>query len=383
MTKLFLFTAGIILTLVSCVEPYWPEMKSGSLKLLVVNALITDDPGIQYVKLSHPSSLDNQQFNPVNTAKVTLHDNKGNDIPFLFDLEGLYAPVDFAGIPGRSYKLIIELNDGTKYESDYQVLHSVRPFDSLYYSIEEKPTNNPEANLEGAQFKIDYKSRKDSDQYYLFQMVETYEYKPDLLLVYKDKGDGPEEVLPADRPPSRCWQTNKIKQFYQGKILATGNTQEQSLPLVFVPFNTKQFSVRYSLLINQVAVSEEVYNLYSEFYQQNSSGSLYATQPYSIKGNIHCVTNPSEQVLGSFVAGGIYQQRSFFNSPSEGHFTYDQCEAVTDPMALGKIMSIGGTYKSPLYFTEIEHQMGWGMPECFFCEMAGGTAIMPDFWIDQ
>ncbi len=382
MTKLFLFITGIIFTLASCVEPYWPEMKSESLQTLVVNAYITDNPVFQYVRLSHPSSLGDQQFDPVNNAAVTVRDDLGNNIPFIFQDEGLYVPQNFTGIPGRSYKLIIELNDGEIYESDFQVLNAVKHFDSLYYTIDEIPTNDPAINIEGAQFKINYMTGKDSDQYYLFHLEETYEYKPDLLLVYKDVGDGPEEVLPNDRPPARCWKTNRLKQFFVVKTLA-GNAHEQSYPLNFVPFNTRQFSVRYSLLITQVAVSEEVYNLYSEYKQQNNSGSLYAIQPYSIKGNIHCITNSAEQVLGSVVVGGIYLQRNFFNRPVEGNFTFDECEAVTDPQALGKLMSVGGTPGSPMYFTEVNNEFGWGMPECFFCEMAGGLAAKPDFWIDQ
>ena len=380
MTKIFQYILFILLIASSCVDPYWPDLKTSNSNTLVVDALITDNPDDQQVKLSISSPLNDQHFIPVDSATVNVKDDLGNNIPFHFSGDGLYTPDNFTGIPGRSYKLLINMTDGNQYESDYQTLQTVEPFDSVYYSIDDMPTTDPTVNIEGAQFYIDYPSNN-TDTYYLIQLEETYEYKPDLRLYYMDTGDGPE--IASVPQPLKCWKTSLINKFFISRSLVSGNAPERSLPLHFVPFDTKQFSVRYSLLIKQIAVSEEIYNFYYEINQQNNSGSLYASQPYTIQGNVHCITNPGEKVLGSFVAGSIYQKRTFYNSPAKGHFTYDVCDPVTDGPSLGGIMAAGGTLLSPLYFTLVNGRIGWAPDKCFFCAMAGGLTEKPDFWVDQ
>ncbi|HYX09010.1 MAG TPA: DUF4249 family protein, partial [Bacteroidales bacterium] len=180
----------------------------------------------------------------------------------------------------------------------------------------------------------------------------------------------------------KCWKTSSIKKFFITRSLASGSAQEQTIPLHFVPFNTRQFSVRYSLQVTQLAVSEEIYNYYYKINQQNKSGSLYSSQPYSIPGNIHNTNNPREQVLGSFAAGGIYQKRDFFNSPFFAKFSYQTCVPVTDPLVVGAAIAIGGTREAPLYITEVQGAKGISSDECFVCALRGGSPVKPDFWVD-
>ncbi len=371
----------ILLLASSCVEPYWPDLKPERSSILAVDALVTDSPETQYVKLSISAPLDSQRYIPVNNATVNIQDDQGNTVPFYFREDGRYAPDNFSGIVGRSYKLQINMPDGNQYESDYQVLRSVQHFDSAYYSINELPTNDPTINIEGAQFYLDYPSEKDSDTYYLFQLEETYKYKPDLRLYYIIIQDGFEK--PGFQQPLQCWKTSHINYFYISHSLATNSISEQTLPLHFVPFDTKQFSVRYSLLVTQIAVSKEIFDFYYKINQQNNSGSLYASQPYSIKGNMHCITKPDQQVLGSFVAGGVYKRRSYYNSPANGHFSYPVCDPLIDGPSLLGIIAAGGTPQHPLYFTLVGNIKGWAPEKCFMCEMEGGLITKPDFWIDQ
>ncbi|HYX05776.1 MAG TPA: DUF4249 family protein, partial [Bacteroidales bacterium] len=189
MTKILSSSIIILLLFSACVEPYTPVIESNIESALVVDALITNDYAVQWVRLSNASPLDKPDFHPLNNATVSVEDDLGERIIFIFRKDGLYTPDNFAGEAGRSYKLLIDMNNGKHYESDYQSLKTVNPFDSVYYSLTEQPTTDPAVNIDGAQFFLDFPSQRDTDTYYIYHLEETYEYNTDLRLYLIDKGE--------------------------------------------------------------------------------------------------------------------------------------------------------------------------------------------------
>jgi len=362
---------------VSCIDPFWPDLE-GKNTVLVVDALVTDNPDNQYVILSTSAPADDQKFIPVSGAVVVVSDDLGQNVLFNESEAGSYYPDNFAGITGRSYSLSVTLPNGKQYASGFQPLTASDEFDSIYYQVETQPTTNPLYDTEVAQFYISNIPSGRQDSYYLFQFIETYKFHVDFKMEYIDSGYGLTRV--TDPPSMLCFKTASLDGFYLFKSKANSVSQTQTLPLHFVTFDTKQMFERYSLLVKQISVSEEIFNLYHEINQQNNDVSLYTLQPYNIIGNITCVTDTEEPVLGSFIVGGIKEKREYFSRPPNVVFSFSSCFGQTD--GVGYIVMRGGTPTNPVHFTFVDGAFAYGRPECFLCSENEATEEPPDFWED-
>ncbi len=361
----------------SCIDPFWPDLE-GEGDILVVDALVTDRPYEQYVILSLSDSVNDQEFIPVSGALVVVSDDLGQTVLFNESDPGHYYAFSFVGIAGRSYKLSVTLPNGKQYASGFQPLTVSEEFDSLYYIIETQPTPDPLYDIEGVRFYINNIPSGQQDAYYLFQLVETYKFHVDFKLEYIEAGNGLTRV--TDHPPMLCFKTTEIYGFYIFKSKANIDPQSQTLPLHFVTFDTKQMFERYSLLVKQISISEEIFNFYYQVNQQSNSGSLYTIQPYNIIGNVKCITNDKEPVLGSFIVGGMKEKRKFFDRPSNVRFTFSKCFGQTD--GIGYIIMRGGSPSSPLYFTIVPGGIAYAPEECFLCSANDATTEKPYFWED-
>jgi hypothetical protein len=85
-------------------------------------------------------------------------------------------------------------------------------------------------------------------------------------------------------------------------------------PLRFIPEDSYIFRIKYSLLVQQFALSEQAYSYWENIRLSNETqGALADVQPGAIIGNIFGVTDPSETVLGYFDASAISEKRVFFD----------------------------------------------------------------------
>jgi len=377
MNKSAKYSLCFFLVTLSCIDPYWPDLE-GEDAVLVVNALVTDNPDNQYVLLSISAPANDQKFIAAGGALVVVSDNLGNTIVFHETEAGNYYPDNFTGIAGRSYRLSVTLPNGKQYTSGFQPLTISDEFDSLYYTVETQLTTDLLYDTEGAQFYISNIPSGQQEKYYLFQLIETYKFHVDFILKYIEAGNGLIRV--TDPPPRLCYKTAQLYGFYLFKSKANSDPQSQIMPLHFVTFDTKTLFERYSLLVKQISISEEVFNLYYQINQQNASGSLYTKQPYNIIGNVKCLTDDDEPVLGSFIVGGIKEKRRFFDRPPNVRFSFSLCFGQTD--GAGFIAMRGGTPGNPLYFTLVNGSFAYAQPECFLCSENGATSEAPDFWED-
>jgi hypothetical protein len=367
----------LVLVSNSCIEPYWPDIE-GLGSVLAVDALISDSPENQYVVLSSSSPVDRQIHSPVTGARVLVEDDEGNQYEFYEINAGRYIPYGFNGVPGRKYKLDIYLEPGKHYGTEFQSLITSELFDTIFYEVEEQPTTDPRYSIKGARFYLNAYTQESDTRYLIFQLEETFKYHVDFVLEYIEMGQGLQKV---EFPPSTlCYKTSSLNGFYLYKKHRYTTGHPAPLPLHFVDFDTKRFFERYSLLIRQITVSEEIFDYYYQVNQQQNSGSMYATQPYNIIGNVKCLSDPTEEVLGSFIVGGVREKRKFYSRPRRVTFNFPECFPMTD--GVGLLILRGGSPTNPLYFTLFEGSLANGQEECFFCHSDGGVSEKPEFWED-
>ncbi|MDZ7740379.1 MAG: DUF4249 domain-containing protein [Bacteroidota bacterium] len=368
----------LLLVCFSCIDEYPLDIRSYE-NLLVIDGMITNQPGPYTVRLSRSASIDYPVFDPVINAKIIIEDNHGNNEQLTEIDDGIYAtaPDGMQGVSDRSYRLKLELADGTKYESPYQRMNGSVGIDSVYAKIEYRETSDPDYDLVGYQFYLNSSPSVNDTVYYLWQLEETWEFNSDFTLDYIYEGT----ISPSGNPYKfyTCWTTKKIPEINCFSTLNQASPQVADYPLTYVSTQSKRLSIRYSLLTRQLTISKEAYKFWNDVKQQISDNELlFDQQPFQIRGNLHNVNEPDEPVMGYFTVAGTSEKRIFVNRPLFVDFDYPVCFPETD---LRKLAYTPPRYW-PIYLVDTKDGMAIGEKSCFDCRMHDGSLEKPEFWTD-
>ena len=135
-TKVAIISFLFILT--GCITQFVPKTNEDK-ELIVVEGLITDQPGINTIKLSKSLPLGTIDIpNPATGCNVTVSDDLGDTYSLKETAPGTYVtdPNVFQGEVGRQYTLHIGTNSSYynhSYESVPVEMKPVPQIDSLYY----------------------------------------------------------------------------------------------------------------------------------------------------------------------------------------------------------------------------------------------------------
>jgi hypothetical protein len=160
--------------------------------------------------------------------------------------------------------------------------------------------------------------------------------------------------------------------------------------LVFIPRASWQLGLLYSINVRQYALSQDAYNFLSLMKANTESlGSIFDAQPSQLKGNIHNLAHPDDQVIGFVSAGAIRQQRIFINRLSLDNWGYFfQCgqpdTLVVDDRGskfIDQFLS-NGQYIPVQRVYGMAGFIGWSAntASCVDCRMQGGITKKPSFW---
>lgn len=383
--------AGLILigfAMASCVDEYWPQLGDNYEAALVVEGSITNIPGPYVVRLSMTARPDNKEYRPLPGYTVKIMDDQGNE-EILMDLgEGSYVSRwnGIQGIPGRSYKVLITSPEGKEYESSYERMAEPVGIDTVWAEYETREDLNFDHMLEGYQFYISTKPSTEDTSYFLWRLTGTYKYMANHNIRYIYDGT----LRPFSNWDSlkTCWLTYNVPEIFTHHTLYLSEPYLTGYPLHFVNTEDKKLSIRYSLLTEQYTVSKKAHEFWKSLKEQaNDQGSLYATLPYQIRGNIKSVTNPEEPALGYFMTASVTYNRTFVNRPHWAKFHYPiACYLITE--GIGDLLQIMNN-QWPVYLTTSLTEEGVltiALPSsqtCVDCTKSGGTITEPGFWINN
>ena len=149
--QLLILIFGLFLT-ISCIDPYKVTVQATQ-SYLIVEGTITDLDEPQTISIfetSETANFKSSQFTstispkssdiiPVSKAKVSVVEN-GQKTYELFESQAGYytTPLNFVGVIGSSYKLIIEKSTGERYESTEEKMFSVPEIGTLYDKFNQK-----------------------------------------------------------------------------------------------------------------------------------------------------------------------------------------------------------------------------------------------------
>ena len=366
------------LMLTSCIKPYEPFIESKDAKKFVISGQVVKGEDVQFINVSVTSPISEPEYIPVTGCQVTISDNKGNNFEAADQFDGNYTfHIPESNLStGTSFMVTVITPDGINIASDFDTLNECPEIDTVYYSLDEVPTTDPEIFKNGLQFYVDLNAENTSSHNFRWEAVETWEYHSSWPIEWYYDGSV-HHVYPPDYSRMVCWRTEMVKNIF---TLSTENLEQnlyKSFPLHFVDnFSTPRLVYGYSLLIRQFALSNAAYS-YWEKLRINSSdqGGLYDKQPLAIKGNLRNVTNPDQDVLGFFGATSMKSKRIFVSNVAT--------EYVMDcsPIPLRGFYEITPRdYPAYLYGDEYGYSLAMLIPECVDCLILKGTNVKPEFW---
>jgi hypothetical protein len=371
----FVAVLGLILLFFQgCITEFIPPVYDQK-ELVVVQGLITDQPGPHSVKLSKSLPLGStDQSEPLSGCYVMISDDQGNHIFLIESAPGEYlTPADFHGIAGRSYTLHIKTSESSgnlSYESIPMEMKAVPPIDSVYY---EKTVIQGSSGffrgVDGCNIYLDTHDPENICKYFRWEYSETWVLR--LLFSVTNQ---------------KCWISNNSDNINIRNTEAFTESRISRLPVTYISNNTDRLRTRYSILVNQYSLNREEFEYWEKLQKfTDQVGGLYDIIPASVQSNIMCIENPELRVLGFFSVSAKTGKRIYID---------DKFEGIIDPYADCITDTIYGEQNIPglneTTWTLFDIPGGMTKPRiriltetrgCADCTVRG-TTVKPPFWID-
>ncbi len=292
---------GALFLLSSCeteIEDFQTQNLSSA---IVVYGEISNVDGPYNVRLNYVSAYspyDATQFTgqPITDANVRIVDGNGKETAYYEKSKGYYlSPAGFKGEVGQKYKLRIKLLDGKTIESAFQTITASPTLAEFSYSFKDA------AKVENMRFPLtaSIKDPKATEDYYF---VKRQDFRQFLLTC------PPPPAPPAPVPPCNCvcWQAPQNTQPYLlDDFLLSG--KNLSLDLGQLPY--EDFT-DWVVQLDVYSISKEAHTYWKRLEDQRKlSGGIFDKVPAQIIGNLKCTSEPSQEVLGFFMVGGLTQKR--------------------------------------------------------------------------
>ena len=364
----------VILTVVSCLEPYNPPVIASNSKYLVVDAFLNSDNGSVVVSLSRTLPLYSQEPIPRETnATVILEDEDGVRSSLPENGNGNYSLESSPVNTEKKYRIYIRTSGLEEFYSEYIAIKKTPVIDSIYW-VPEK---------DGINIYIDTHDPSANTRYYKWDFTETWEYTSPYASILK-LVDG--QVLPRyqDEDIYKCWKTEPSSQIYLSSTVRLKEDFISHFPLSFLQKGSQKYSRKYSVLVKQKAITEEAYNYWLQLRQTTESlGGLFDAMPSEIRGNFYNGSDPENPVLGFFSGGTVQEKRifiSFYDIPDYLQFVPSSF-CTMDTILLADLQNYGNeTLLISSYGVPFPLGYTTASPDCIDCRLEGGTTVKPSFW---
>jgi hypothetical protein len=371
--------------LAGCTDPYMPDVITSPPSYLVVDGYLNTQ-GITTIKLSRTIAVASKGTAPVETrATVYIEDETGTRIVLREGAAGTYTSAAAVLNPARKYRLHLNTVGGREYASDFVPVKNTPPIDNVSWRAEST----------GLNIYVNAHDANNATQYYRWEYDETWEimayYSP--LVEYVNNT----MRLIAVPFPGMCWGNahSTVVQTYTTRSL--NQDVVASYRLRQLPTTSERLYTRYSILVQQYALTKEEYD-YWELLRKNteSIGSLFDPQPAHLTGNVRCISHKEEVVLGFVSAHSLAQSRIFIRrqelpgtwrvpSGYESCAPPDTIRLYPNPPSIEDILAGAFTNRdylpiAPLYNRsgQIDTYLGKSR-DCIDCRTRG-TAVKPSYW---
>lgn len=338
----------------------------------------------------------NSRANPELGAVVTIESAAGTSYQLTSKKNGTYvsAPLNLA--TSEKYSLKITTSNGSKYASDFVQVKNSPTIDSIRTTI----------TGDGLQIGVDTHDPGNGTKYYRWEYTETYQIQSAFESQFTVVQNTANPPLPPDFQYPRTGDQKIYNCFVSdtSNTIITGTTAKLAVdkisnaPIALIAANSEKLRFRYSILVKQYAITLDAFN-YFELLKKNTEqiGGIFDPQPSEIAGNLHCLTNPGEPVIGFVTTGQVTQKRVFVDKaalPSAwiAQTMYSSCHL--DTLLYSRLVTNTAPDIPPISVPEVYNLIYSGLsltvdyapggytassPICVDCTLRG-TNKKPSFW---
>ncbi len=384
MKRLFIYII-FFFVVCSCKEKFNANIQSPPTGYLVVEGFINSGTDPTLINLSRSVGLsDNVNFIWETNAVLNIESETNEIFPLTGIGNGAYSSESLSLDNTKKYRLKIRTQDNKEYISDFANFKHTPDIDSLSWM----------RSNEGVKLFVNTHDPLNNTKYYRWDYEETWEftapYYSSLTYLYDPTGvpfkvDFKNPYHTVDTTVHTCWNTINSTNINIGSSEKLSNDIIH-LPLLNIEPASVQLSVLYSLYVRQYALSREAYSFYQKIEKNTENlGSIFDAQPSDLTGNIHCVTDPAEIVVGYIDISEEKTKRIFIRSdelPGWGYGT--RCSDVIIDNHPDSILKYGlNLYPTvPLSLDivgGVKEFYATGELSCVDCT-ANGTNVKPSFW---
>lgn len=375
--------AATLLAAAACVYPYEVDLKQdGELPLVVEGDIHVG--GITQVNLSYvrPFGTEDSETAPVlATGYVEGEDGtrieSGGTSQLTFDTRSLKE--------GQRYRLHLETHNvggqtANIFESDWLTPMPAPTIDGLTYS------HHPDYG----ELWIGLSMHCNGSHHFRWSFSETWEYHSDIPTWFEYKPQLKQVDYYEGAALYYCWNSANSSQI---NIFSTANQTEdrfEELAFYTIPLDNKRLQVMYRIDVKLEGMSENAYNYWYNM-QQNSEGqgSIFSPTPSEMASNVHCISDPTVQVMGYLNAAVQAEASMYYDNSVAGYYVPGKLfERFDEKVSVNQLDSMDYWYKhgylpyQGIYETaglEPTHYM-WALNICIDCRQLGGTKTKPEDW---
>ena len=373
MRKINIIHAILIIVLFhNCIDPYNPPEITAERSYLVIDGNYIAGEASQ-VKLSMTQNLnDDQETQVIAGANVQLEDGEERSFEYIEISPGVYQ-LPATDIPLNTLVRLKVAWQGQQYLSQYVSILPTPEIDSVNFSIED----------DGVQFYVNTNDPDNNTRYYRWRYSETWQLTSAFQsnFIFEDG-----EVVNRTDDIYTCWDSDESKEIYVG----TSNNLEQDViylfPLHKVAANSQRLRIKYSVLVEQYALTREAHDYYKELKNNTENlGTLFDPLPFQLNGNFTNTSSPEEPVIGYFYAVKPTRSRIFV-TPNDHEFFIRNNLSSTCELDTVLTADVPDEAGSKLIVSEYYSEFGPGIlgyfmasPRCVDCRFRG-TNVEPEFW---
>ena len=290
--KRTVWTLVLVILFTGCRKPYNPPAITSVAGYLVVEGVINSGSDSTIIKLNHTVNIASKiTANPVLHALVAVESDQGAKYPLTETANGNYVSPGLNLNNSHTYRLNIKTPDNKQYQSDFVPAIISPPIDSIGYNIVTLP-------VPGIQIYANTHDPGNTAKYFRWDYDEAWAFQAKYISYWISNGTTL-VVRQPDQNISLCYTNDVSSDIVLGSSAKLQQDILYQSPIAFIPSTSEKIESEYSILLRQYALSADAYNFWMSLKKNTEQlGSIFDAQPSQIEGNIHCITNPSEPVIG-------------------------------------------------------------------------------------
>ena len=368
---------ALLVLLPGCTDPFTPPSASAPPSYLVVDGFI-NSRGISTISLSRTYAIALAASPPTETSATVFVEAQTGRQYLLREsaVKGTYVSDQLTLNPADTYRLHLTTAAGKEYASAFVPVKTTPPIDTVVWR----------ATGTGVDLTVSTHDPARATQYYRWEYAETWEIVSPYIPSLEYSGN---RLRALSVPyPALCWRTTRGTTVQLASTATLNQDVVSAYPLRQLPSTAQQLLRRYSLLVQQHALTKEEYQ-YWELLRKNTEtiGSLFDPQPVQLTGNVRGLGNNATAVaLGYVGAHSLSEKRIFIARPQlpaawRPLTGYESCMPPDTVRPGAETYAFGPNYL-PIYATFKNGSLVGYLAksaDCIDCRKRG-AAVKPSFW---